>query len=87
MSNSLPVIVSTATPLQRIVEECDCGYVFQACDECSLHKQILEILKNREVLKQKGNNGYNAVKSKYNWSKDEKVLLEVLKDLVEGYVK
>lgn len=84
MSYSLPVIVSSAKPLKRIVEEENCGYVFDAGNPKDLARVILEILKNKTEIIEKGKNGYKAVLNKYNWKNDEKKMLSVVESLIKG---
>ena len=84
MAHSLPIISSSTKPLKRVVEETDCGYVYDACSPTSLADTIQYILNHKKELKYKALNGYNAVKNKYNWSFDEKVMLNVISKLLEG---
>lgn len=80
MAQSLPVIVSSVKPLQRIVEETNCGYIFEAENAISLEKLIREIYINRGELPNKAQNGYQAIKNKYNWGNDEKNLLNIVNE-------
>ena len=80
MAQSLPVIVSSAKPLKRIVEETDCGYIFEAENAISLEKLIRKINLNREELVTKAQNGYQAIKNKYNWKNDEKNLIDIVNE-------
>ena len=84
MSYSLPVIVSSAKPLKRIVEEENCGYVFEAGNSNDLAETILLILKNKNDLYQKGENGRQAIIKKYNWGNDQKKMLSVIEGLIKG---
>lgn len=81
MAHSLPIIVSSAKPLKRIVEGNDCGYVFESGNPQSLADLLIYIKNNKQELENKGKNGYNAVKEKYNWEYDGKELLKVIKNL------
>lgn len=83
MAHSLPVIVSSAKPLKRIVEETDCGYVYEACNSKSLAECIEYVLNNKQELILKAQNGYNAVKNKYNWENDSKVMLKKFNEILE----
>lgn len=83
MAHSLPVITSSARPLKRIVEETNCGYVYEACNPKSLAECINYILNHNSELYEKSQNGYNAVKSMYNWENDEKIMLNVIKKILE----
>ena len=82
MSYSLPLIVSSATPLKRIVEETNCGYIFEAENPKSLADLILSLFNKKQELFTKAQNGYNAIVQIYNWSKDEKKFCNILNQLL-----
>ena len=82
MLYSLPVIVSSAKPLKRIVEEENCGYVYENSED--LINTLKYIIDNREELSIKSKNGYKAVINKYNWKNDEKKMLSVVESLIKG---
>lgn len=84
MSYSLPVIVSSARPLKRIIEEENCGYVFEAGNSKDLAETILQILKNKNNLEQKGKNGRQAIIKKYNWGNDEKIMISAIEYLIKN---
>ncbi len=70
-----PVVVSDAAPLQRIVAECNCGYIFPSGSSDEL-AQALEWLANHpEEGRQLGENGRQAVLTRYNWDHDAHALL------------
>jgi glycosyltransferase involved in cell wall biosynthesis len=73
-----PVIVSDAVPLKRIIEENDCGVVFKSGSEIDFVQKVLE-LKDPVVRSRKGENGYIAIKSKYNWDNDAHKLKEIFR--------
>ena len=81
MAISLPVIVSSAKPLKRIVEETSCGYVFESENAKSLADLLIQISDNKQELKIKAKNGFEAVKEKYNWENDEQNILLTLNEL------
>ena len=81
ISKGKPIITSDAKPLKRIVDECDCGYVFKACNSESLAKVLLYVNENKQELPLKAINGFNACKHKYNWAEDEKELLNLVNNL------
>ncbi|MBE7705527.1 MAG: glycosyltransferase family 4 protein [Cyanobacteria bacterium SIG29] len=82
MASSIPVIVSSARPLKRIVEEADCGYVFEAENPQDLANVITYIYNHQEELKDKAINGYNSIKSFYNWEETERTLLDTIKNVI-----
>ncbi|MCG7987547.1 MAG: glycosyltransferase family 4 protein [Candidatus Thiodiazotropha weberae] len=79
MAIGKPVICSNVRPMIRILEEAKCGYTFEADDDLSLAKTILDCYQDTEREKL-GENGLNQIKTKYNWSIDEKSLLNVVEE-------
>jgi len=77
MANSKPVIVSNAAPLKRIVEETGCGVVFESGNVDSFVEKVFEIRKSG-LQGQMGQNGYEAVRTKYNWDVDARKLGHVI---------
>ena len=75
MGYGLPVIVSNATPMERVVNECGCGKVYRDQDEQSLRLAISELLDQGE-LDACGERARNAYRQTYNWATDEAVLLK-----------
>lgn len=78
MSGQKPVIVSDAIPLKRIVETEKCGTVFNSDNIRSFIQAIIKLWEDPSLRKEMGENGYSAVKKKYNWSLDSRILLEVI---------
>ena len=78
MACKKPVIVSDAIPLKRIVEENNCGVVFNSKDVTNFAGKVME-LQDPSARTQMGENGYYAVIRKYNWAKDSQVLRDLFK--------
>jgi len=76
-----PVIVSNAKPLKRIVEEENCGVVFQSGNLWSFVQSIKNLLENRQLRMIMGLNGQKAVKKKYNWHNDSTKLNQAIERL------
>lgn len=72
-----PVIVSRAIPTARIVQECECGIVYDDRDPCDLARALLA-LQSAEVRHAMGVKGRKAIKERYNWEYDEVVLRRVI---------
>lgn len=67
LSKSL-LLVSSCKPLKRIVEKYNCGVVFRADDAEDFAAKIIEINKDKNLLKDKPNNAYSAVMEQgENW--------------------
>lgn len=73
-----PVVVSDCPPLKRIVEEYQCGMVFEAGNSEALAEYIFSVYRNDSNY---GENGKRAVHEKYNWKRDSKTLLKLYSDL------
>jgi len=78
MACALHVISSNIEPVKRIIEEENCGRVYDSGNAESLKNLVLDVIKDKNCLEQKGNNGLNAVKSKYSWANESKVIIDVL---------
>jgi|MTBAKSStandDraft_1061840.scaffolds.fasta_scaffold01661_8 glycosyltransferase involved in cell wall biosynthesis len=81
MAAAKPVLVSDVKPMQRIVEEVNCGLVFQSGSVESLVTQITK-LADAELRQALGANGRRAVRDRYNWSNEEKVMFDSLERMV-----
>jgi len=77
MAYGKSIIVSSAKPLARIIEQEKCGLIFKAGSEEYLAQCIIRLKdsKSRELL---GKNGREAVINKYNWEIDSNKLIETI---------
>lgn len=76
-----PLIVSNCYPQQKVVEEENCGLVFESENASDLADKI-EILYNDEILrKEMGINGKKAVLAKYNYEKASNNLVAMYKNI------
>ncbi len=82
MALGKPVISSDLIPVVRILKEYGCGLIFKSGDPESLAQQIEKAL-DSELLKKLGVNGQKAVKERFRWDIDEKILASVTSDLIE----
>lgn len=62
-----PVIASNCEPLKRIIEDTQCGLVYESGNHNHLANSINSIYKDKERISKMGTAGYDAVKEKYNW--------------------
>jgi len=77
MIMGLPVVVSDMKPTARIVHQEDCGEVFKDRDAGDLARCV-RALTDPEVRMRKGRNGQQAIRRRYHWGYDAKVLVEAL---------
>ena len=77
-----PVIVSSCTPLKRIVEDTGSGLVFNANNSESLADCLVKLYEDGdEIAKKYGENGHRAALGKYSWKNDSRRLVTMYKDL------
>ncbi|MBC8466046.1 glycosyltransferase family 4 protein [bacterium] len=77
-----PVVVSTCKPLARIVNETQAGLVFESGNSDDFARVCLELL-DADKRKHFGENGRQAVLTKYNWEKTGTALVKVYQKLGE----
>ncbi len=80
MAMGLPVIVSDAPPLARVVREVGAGEVFRSGDARDLARAI-EALDDPDRRRACGERGRKAVQAEYHWEKDARRLCEVFRRL------
>lgn len=64
MLGGKPLVASNCVPQQNLIEECNCGIVFDNIKE--FHDSIIMLLNDEPLRKQMGENGKKAVFVKYN---------------------
>ncbi|WP_408955104.1 glycosyltransferase family 4 protein [Natroniella sp. ANB-PHB2] len=83
MSAGLPVIASDFPLWKEIIEGNECGITVDPQKPEEIAAAIKYIFDNPEEARQMGQNGRRAVEEKYNWSIEEKKLLELYKRILE----
>ena len=71
-----PVLASNCIPIERIINEVKCGLIYKSNDSDDLAQKAIELFNHSEINKM-GENGYNAVITKYNWSETSKNLIDL----------
>jgi len=79
MAYKIPVIVGPYEARRKIVERYDCGIV---SDDWA--KTLTSLSNDKKLRKEMGNNGFKAFKMNYSWNLQEKKLLNVYDNLLEG---
>jgi glycosyltransferase involved in cell wall biosynthesis len=79
-----PVIVSDCPPLKRIVEESHAGLVFRTTEPQSFCEAVYRLAADQDLRRGMGEAGHSAVKRKYNWQEDARVLLQCYAQLKTG---
>ncbi|MGN0170897.1 MAG: glycosyltransferase [Lachnospiraceae bacterium] len=82
MQAGKPVICSDLRLWREIIEKYNCGICVNADDIDSISEALKYIVSNPEQAKLMGNNGRRAVLEEFNWSTQEKSLLELYKSIM-----
>lgn len=77
MSAGLPVIASNFPLWREIVEGNNCGICVAPDDPHAIAEAIDYLVRNPEVARQMGVNGRRAIQNVYNWSVEQKKLLDL----------
>lgn len=72
----IPIITSHLRLWEQLVKENDCGLVVEPEEVNTISAAINYLVNKPEEAKRMGDNAHRAVKEKYNWSTQEKVLFE-----------
>ena len=72
-----PSIVSNWTPIKRIVEETNCGIIYEFDNPEDFATKVLLLESSPELYYEFKENGIKAVKSAYAWEIDKLVLNKV----------
>tara|TARA_B100001939_G_scaffold341172_1_gene350407 strand:- start:151 stop:1254 length:1104 start_codon:yes stop_codon:yes gene_type:complete len=83
MSAGLPIVCSNFLLWKKIIENNDCGICVDPLNARDIGKAIQYVLDNPIKAEQMGKNGRKAVEQTYNWSIEEKKLLELYKNIVK----
>lgn len=81
MSAGIPVIASSFPLWREIIEGNRCGLCVDPLDPQAIATAIDFVLSNPDLARQMGENGRRAVEARYNWSIEEKKLLDLYERL------
>lgn len=81
MLAGLPVVVTNIPLWAGIVNDHQCGLIVDPFNNKDVVDKITYLLDNDSIAETMGKNGQSAVKSMFNWSVEEKKLLEMYKHL------
>jgi glycosyltransferase involved in cell wall biosynthesis len=82
MSSKIPVIASDFPLWRKIVEKTGCGLLVDPLKPEEIAQAIQWLLENPDEAQAMGERGREAVQSQYNWSIEEKKLLQMYKELL-----
>jgi glycosyltransferase involved in cell wall biosynthesis len=83
MAAGLPILSSSRKPVMRILNEVNCGVVFNSFEPSEIASKMLELIVNEEKRNHYGHNAFHAVQKKYNW----RLNLETLQQVISSYCK
>ena len=78
-----PVIGSRLQGISEVVDNGNCGYLYEPDDAGDLASRIIESYKERDRLPELGNNGRALVKKSFSWEKIAQQVENVLNEVVE----
>ena len=81
MMNGLPVICSDLDVWREMIDKYHCGLYVNPNDINAIKKAVLDIYCNPERLSEMGKNARRAVETEYNWSTQERILVDLYKSL------
>ncbi|NHB67748.1 glycosyltransferase family 4 protein [Perlabentimonas gracilis] len=82
MTFSKPLIVSNCAPQIEVIDEANCGLVFESENAHDLAQKIIELYTNGDLCNKMGANGKRMVLDKYNTSHFGQVLADNYKELL-----
>lgn len=81
MAAGLPVVASNFPLWREIIEGNKCGLSVDPQNAEAVRNACMELLNNPENAQVMGRNGKKAVDAKYNWTNEEKKLLELYESI------
>ncbi len=75
-----PVVASNCNPIERIINETNCGRIYPSMNSVKLAEVIYELFSDPILRSRLGQNGKLAVLQKYNWNEAAKNLIQLYKD-------
>lgn len=82
MSAGIAVIGARTSAMPEIILENNCGNVIEPGNSDELANIIINYLKDKKLLKELGDNGIKAVKTKYNWD----IICQKFLDFTNTYI-
>ncbi len=76
-----PIVASNCDPIERIVNDTQCGFIYQDTNAQLLADKVIQIYKNKTLATEMGKRGQESVHKKYNWQEAEKKLLQLYENL------
>jgi len=79
----IPVVTSDFSLYKQVVEAHDCGFCISPYDAPALAEKLLWLIQNPDERQIMGERGREAVKNKYNWQSEERILLSYYRSILD----
>jgi glycosyltransferase involved in cell wall biosynthesis len=83
MAAGIPVIASDFPLWREIIEGNQCGLCVDPLDPKAIAASIDKLINNRDLARRMGENGRRSIVDSFNWSIEEKKLLEFYMHIVD----
>jgi len=84
MAFGKPVIVSNCNSIVRVVNDCNCGLVFENKNAKHLAEQVVKLFRDNKLRKEFSINAKEAIEKKYNWNVTVKPLVDLYAKLKDS---
>lgn len=84
MSAAIPVIAADFPLWRKIVVGNECGLCVDPMDPVAIARAIDRLVEHPDEARRMGENGRSAVLERYNWSIEEKKLLQLYEDIMQA---
>ncbi len=85
MAAGIPVVCTDFDLWKDIVDKWECGIYVNPHDLKAIANAINEIIANPILAQTMGNNGIDAIYAEYNWSSQERILLDLYKSIANEH--
>ncbi len=82
MSYGLPCLITRGTSLGELVEKYNAGWVCETNSE-SIANCIIRCIKEKKLLKEKGQNARKLIEQNFTWDKISKITIETYKKIIK----
>jgi glycosyltransferase involved in cell wall biosynthesis len=84
MAAGIPVVGSDVPTIRRIIEDFQCGVVVDARDPRAIAEAIIRLSRDPELRKKLGENGRQAIRSRFNAAAERERLVTSVRSLLTG---
>jgi glycosyltransferase involved in cell wall biosynthesis len=85
MAAGVPVITSNFPKWKELVEDIGCGVTVDPDDPHAIAKALEYLCSHPSVCREMGRRGRNAVRTKFNWEREEAKLLSLYASLLQPW--